>query len=163
MQIDKQIHTGYTTIKYSTSTFAYHLFRFLVLYFSLVPIMLVSPFSSVLLSFLLFSTSASLLLLSLSCLFPCSVSLPLINLNLYLCSLKWDVNTEQTGTVMCHFVSATCSHHWRHRRACKENQITFVCPFIFSSNWCDCVCVCTQGFVFTTCVVCKHVPMKQLH
>lgn len=101
-----------------------------------------------------------LLLYHSSSLFPSSVPLLFINLNLSVCAPWSKMSTQSKYALahraMCHIISPTRSQ--RHRQAHEENQITFVCPVTFSSESL-CAYMCVQGFVFRATCVCTHVSM----
>ena len=130
-QTDKQMHT---------STFStVHFFQ--TLQFSPPPLY---PLFLVIALFLSFPPSLLLCSLYLSSsLFPSSVPLLFINLNLSVCAPWSKMSTQSKHALahraMCHIISPTRSQ--RHRQAYKENQITFICPFSSESL---CAYVCTR-------------------
>ncbi len=100
----------------------------------------------------------------------CSHSSPRFTSYLFLCfcsfisislSALLEVRCQHRANMHEH-TQSDVPHHHRHLQSvlashvCKENQITFVCPVIFSSKRCVqvckcvcvCVCVCVIVFVF---------------
>lgn len=85
---------------------------------------------------------------------PSSVPLLFINLNLSVCAPWSEMSTQSKHAqthphwVMGHIIRFLCSQCSHHRQACKENQITFVCPDIFLKRMMSMrVCICAQVFI----------------
>lgn len=131
--------------KYFATAFLFQIFQF---FSSAALFSSPLPLTSLSFSCLFLHSSCSVSPYLSSPLFPSSVPCPFINLNLSVCA-PWSWRCQHRASMHTHRVPyhqlhlQSASGVCRHRRARKENQITFVCPVIFSSKR-----LCLSVFVY---------------